>query len=509
MRIFSFATKDTFITDVIVTNTFRATDANVGLGGVLSLFKLHEESTLPGTGSDDLQEISRILIKFDLDVFRALTGTLLSGTKLNNTTFRLKMFDVLHGDTLPSNFNIIAFPLSRAFDEGSGIDTYAYTDIGSANFITASGETSTAVTWSLSGAAKSGALNDTDIDIITGSSFFPGLGNQSLVATQNFDLGSENLDIDISTIVSGTIVGLLPDHGFRISFSGSEETDSKTRFIKRFYSRHTNIFTKQPRIEAIFDDSLADNGSNLLFDVTGTIFLNNLVRGRYTDIVSGSRTLTGTNSDVVGSKHKWAVPVVKLESGSFDIVYTGSQHQKGLYSASFAIDSLETLLTGELHSAGSATMNIVWQSADQTIPYLSSSIVIREITRDNFIKPKRYRISITNLKRDYNINEIAQFRLFVQEVNFNTDTSKLPSETQSLVLDDMYYQIRELKTNDIIIPLDTTNNSTRLSYDRYSNYFNMHMKSFAPGINYKIEFLIKEDDIEQIIDEGIIFRVVK
>ena len=131
MRIFSFATKDTFITNVIVANTFRASDANVGQGGTLDLMKLHEESTLPGTSSNDLQEISRILIKFDLDVFRALTGTLLSGTKLNNTTFKLKLFDVLHGDTLPSNFNIIVFPLSRSFDEGPGIDTYAFTDIGS------------------------------------------------------------------------------------------------------------------------------------------------------------------------------------------------------------------------------------------------------------------------------------------------------------------------------------------------------------------------------------------
>jgi len=509
MRIFSFATKDTFITNVIVANTFRASDANVGQGGTLDLMKLHEESTLPGTSSNDLQEISRILIKFDLDVFRALTGTLLSGTKLNNTTFKLKLFDVLHGDTLPSNFNIIVFPLSRSFDEGPGIDTYAFTDIGSSNFVTASGGASTAVTWSLDGAAKSGALDDSDIDIITGSAFFPGLGNTSLVGTQNFDIGDENLDIDVSTIISGTIAGLLPDYGFRISFSGSEETDSKTRFIKRFYSRHTNLFTKQPRIEAIFDDSLADHGSNLLFDVTGTIFLSNIVRGTFTDIVSGSRTLTGTNSDVVGSTYKWGVPIVKLESGSFSVVYTGSQHQKGLYSASFAIDSLESTLTTELRSAGSATMDVVWQSADHTIPYLSSSIVIHEITRENFTKPKRYRISITNLKGEYNINEIAQYRLFIQEVNFSVDSSKLPSETQSLILDNMFYQVRELKTNDIVMPFDTTNNSTRVSYDRYSNYFNMHMKSYAPGVNYKIEFLIKEDDIEQIISEGIIFRVVK
>ena len=55
--------KDTYITNRIINNKFRATDANVGLAGTLDLFKLYDESTI--SGSTTPIELSRILIKFD------------------------------------------------------------------------------------------------------------------------------------------------------------------------------------------------------------------------------------------------------------------------------------------------------------------------------------------------------------------------------------------------------------------------------------------------------------
>ena len=40
------ASKDCYITNKIINNRFRATDANVGQAGTLDLFKLYNESTL-------------------------------------------------------------------------------------------------------------------------------------------------------------------------------------------------------------------------------------------------------------------------------------------------------------------------------------------------------------------------------------------------------------------------------------------------------------------------------
>ena len=44
-RIFT-ASSDTYITNKIINNKFRATDANVGQAGTLDLFKLYSENTL-------------------------------------------------------------------------------------------------------------------------------------------------------------------------------------------------------------------------------------------------------------------------------------------------------------------------------------------------------------------------------------------------------------------------------------------------------------------------------
>ena len=69
------ASKDTYITNKVINNNFRATDANVGQAGTLDLFKLYEESTWVSgstkvTGS--VKEISRILLKFDLSAINRM-----------------------------------------------------------------------------------------------------------------------------------------------------------------------------------------------------------------------------------------------------------------------------------------------------------------------------------------------------------------------------------------------------------------------------------------------------
>ena len=60
------ASKDSYITNKIINNKFRAEDANVGQAGTLDLYKLYNESTIP-SGTDDTHENTRGLIKFDYD----------------------------------------------------------------------------------------------------------------------------------------------------------------------------------------------------------------------------------------------------------------------------------------------------------------------------------------------------------------------------------------------------------------------------------------------------------
>ena len=67
------ASKDTYITNKIINNTFRATDSNVGQAGTLDLFKLYNENTL--TGSSEQTELTRLLLQFDLGKVSQMQGS--------------------------------------------------------------------------------------------------------------------------------------------------------------------------------------------------------------------------------------------------------------------------------------------------------------------------------------------------------------------------------------------------------------------------------------------------
>ena len=475
------ASKDTYITNKVIDNKFRATDANVGMAGTLDLFKLYNESTL--AGDVNVYELSRFLIKFDLGKVRSLCS---SSLDLNSSFFKaeLKLFDIMSGQANPTNFNIVSYPLSKSFDEGVGRNVAAFSDMGPANWITASYTNSTAVGWFLTGANQGGhndevsatttitangagvtgenfiltdaqskavtfatddtisyataigdaalktddtnyiigllgtdggatvggrlaqavyrsvatakadvttklgitAANDDDgsdvstslaqdvkgiagnttvnlaavnslslpgattgflggytpqLDFISSGTLSQkpddgGLAVLDFGSSQYFKDGNEDLMLDVTRVVSGTLDGRIPDLGFRISFSGSEETDDQTRFVKRFGSRNSSNPFKVPQLHLSWCDSIVDHREDFIFDVSGSLFLNNFHRGVPANILSGAGAIPISGPNCL---------LLRLEKENYVKYITASQHvegtqelgSSGLYSASFAI----------------------------------------------------------------------------------------------------------------------------------------------------------------------------
>jgi len=494
------ASSDCYLTNKIIKNSFRATDANTGQAGTLDLFKLYDESTL--SGSTTPIELSRILLKFDLSPLRQLTGSILD---LNNFTAKLKLFDVYGGQTVPTNFTMSVLPLSKSFDEGFGRDIVSFKDLDVANWLTAS-ESGGIVAWTTAGAGSIGALGSSTADVLDIGDV--GAGNVSLESTQTFSSGEENLLVDVTTVVSATVAGLIPDNGFRLSFTGSQEEDTQTRFVKRFYSRHSTSKNKTPRLIVSFDDSVQDDHENFFFDLTGSIFLNNYARGVPANIVSGSAL-----SEISGQN----CMLVTLSSGSFSTIVTASQHSvggnniPGVYSASFAIPSNNNLLVTEIRNAASATFTEVWGSLDGTVPFLTSSLVIKAILPTAFNRStRRLVISITNDKESYQKIEKPRFRVFAFDYDEADDFKvfRLPYETKSEIFRNMHYQIRDFHTKEIVIPFDTIDNSTRMSTDSKGMYFETYLDFFPPGRVYEINVLLRERGVDQIFENlGAQFRV--
>lgn len=498
------ASKDTYITNKIIDNSFRATDANVGHAATLDLFKLYAEST---SGSDSSpEELTRLLVKFDLSPLKNLTASILDFT---HDSFKcvMKLKDVYGGQTTPSNFKVQIFPLSKSFDEGMGRDVIRYEDLDSCNFITASVNSNRSPElWSHKGANSVGLLGSSDIDIIS-SGALGGAAVTDLWKEYEFSTGEEDLEIDVTTVVSGILSNQIPDYGFRISYSGTQETDQKTRFVKRFGSRHgTNISTR-PEISAYWDDTIRDHHESFFFDLTGSLFLNNSARGKLRNIVSGAGGSSIFGDDCIA---------LKLTSGSFSKIITGSQHSigsnhmTGVYSATFAVSSYESLLREEIVTAASATFKEVWGSLDGTIGYHTGTIIINTPTRTNYSRQtNRLFVNITNLRTEYSRSQKVRFRVFVEDIGRKVVSTKTPIETPSEVFEHMYYRVRDAETNRIIVPFETTSNGTCLSTDSSGMFFDFFMDSLPPGRTYVFDFIIKDRGIDDLFTKvASTFRVV-
>jgi hypothetical protein len=504
------AIKDAYITDKIISNKFRVTDANTGAAGTLDLFKLYDESNIEGVG--EYTELSRLLIKFDYDELSAMIPT---GLDLNDDSLEciLSIKNIVGGQTNPSNFTISLFPLNQTFDEGLGTDVTAFTDIGSTNWVTASIDGSSPVLWNAPGAGASGALGTPGIDIISQADFLDGSGLQPISRTQTFDAGGEDLSIDITTILSATLAGQLPNHGFRLSFLESQELDQKTRFVKRFASRHVNTPSLKPTIKVSWDDSIHDNHENFYFGLTGSVFLNNYHRGQKANILSGSPLagLTGPDCmklDIVSGSFKKTVDVSQYKIGDYYV--------PGQYTASLMIspESAELIndedsISDFIINSGSIVFDEFWRSNTGEVGFHTGSLKIMMPERTTFSNTKqRLELVTTNASAKYMSSDVVRFRVFVADHNLRRTSAKLPIELKSLILDEAYYRIRDELSGEVIIPFKTSNNGTRLSTDSDGMFFSVHMESLIPGRPYTIDYLVIERGNEQIFeDTGTKFKV--
>ena len=272
------SSKDTYITNKIINNSFRATDANTGEAGTLDLFKLYNENII--TGETNPIEMSRLLIKFPIAEIRKMDQDKLIDIDSPSFKAYVKLSDVYGGQTTPSNFSMSLFPLSQSFDEGRGLDIVSFSDLDATNYITASIQSGQAVEWNLPGAQASGSLGDENIDIIVSGTLDSGVGKISLTSEQFFEKGDEDFLVDVTTIVSGTAANLIPDHGFLISLSGSYEKNNKTYFVKRFASRNAYESSKRPQMIIKYDDSIQDSHQDFIFRIITLIIYQILFQGQ-------------------------------------------------------------------------------------------------------------------------------------------------------------------------------------------------------------------------------------
>ena len=319
--------------------------------------------------------------------------------------------------------------------------------------------------WASPGANASGGYLDStgSVDYYVSGNIDGSVSGYNFECKQSFVNGDEDLKIDVTKLVSASLAEQFTNNGFRLSFTGSEEDDTRTRFVKRFGSSQARNVFLRPLLRVGFDDSIRDHHKSFFFDLSGSIFLDSFERGKPANIKSGSAL-----TPVTGSTVSAFCLHTKLVSGSFSKIVSASQHKiagdlnnfiTGVYSSSFALFSGDTsAISGSttiadfVRDSGSITFDTYWQDLGNLVTWHTGSLKVSAPVRFGFNEiPKSLGVKITNVPPELGTSETVKFRVFVTDYNAQPKAKRIPYRLASTVVEKAYYRVRDVQTDKIMI----------------------------------------------------------
>ena len=468
---------DTYVTNKIVDGQFSVS-GNVGRAGTLDLFKLYDES-IP-TGSN---EISRFLVDFDLTDLSYMSSTLDVKDPTFKASLRLKSINL--GQSTPSGFTVSVFPLSSSFTEGVGRDIVSFADVGAANWLSKSNGT----LWSVTGCGLGSDISSPS-DYITSDTVS---GVPTFECTQFFNLGNEDLDIDVTKIVSSSLAGRLAFNGFRISFSGSDETDRVTRFVKRFGSTNARDFSIRPKLIVQCDDSIIDNRSSSFVDTDNTLLYFSSERGQ----VSPFKELNG--SPVTGSN----CVVLTLATSSFLASFTGSEASSfsgtripGTYQVSFHVSGTSVVsgtqtINDFLSASGSIklTETLRTQAGNRTVragtvTLKPSSWNVTTVGYPDFI------VSVHTSSPTFNVGQQVRMTAMFFDRNEQSRASKFPIQVSQSEIYGVRYRLRDNLSGELLFDFC---DGSKMSLDSGGWFTELPTGGMKVGSTYTSEFEVMKN----------------
>ena len=516
------ANADTTITNAFQPNlTSRGTGSNMGRADSMEIFSIY------GQESSGSSELSRTLLNWDISAIETdrTNGVIPASGSVN---FVLRMFNATTPFTLPKDFDLVVAAVSGAknadggivdfaWQEGNGLDMEGYTDITrdgtGANWINMGSS-------SADGVVKWGAAGNT-----VGGAFFTSAQSGDLVYQQNFQNGTEDLEIDITGMVecwlANTVPGYgtpFPRYGLGVSLVSSQEafvasadattvspanTDGARRsyYTKKFFARSSEFFFRRPVLEASWEDNLKDDRGNFFYSSSlatagenmQTLFLYNYFRGQlrnipnltdekiYVSFFSGSADDTSPS----GSRLDLVRDGVHVVDPSALFVTGGVSSTKGIYTASVCLPAAATPLE---------TIYDVWHG-----PYvISNENVLVQLHTGSFnpqkinLQPQnqtpQFVTSITNLKSVYSARETARLRVFTREKNWYPNIyTKAVASVPPFIIESGSFSVVRVADNLTAVSHGTGSiQYTELSFDVSGSYFDLDMSLLEPGYAYKI-----------------------
>jgi hypothetical protein len=469
------ATKDNTITNAFdATLVTRGTGSNMGRADILEVFSIYGQVS----GSGGLSgEKTRILIEFDID---SLSDDRNAGIVPSGASYYLKLYNARHSQTLPEGFTLEVSAVSASWEEGLGLDMEGYTDltydVRGSNWIRRTGSTS----WDSQG----------------------GDYHASPLFTASFDVGTEDLEVDVTTLVNQWLDSTKENYGFGIALSSSLENSDRSYYTKKFFARSSNRFFNRPVLEARWDDSKQDDRGSFYAssslapaaDNQNTLFLYNYSRGRLADIPA----IVAQDSPEIYVSLYETLGGTALTLCDSTTVATGSRVSAGIYSCDICVQTT------------ASTLYDVWfYGSDQ---FHTGTIDVKSLSANEFVDTGKYVFSVSNRNQSYYHDQTHRIRLYARNKDWSPNIyTTATSVPPSLTFESASYQIFRVVDDRIIVPYDTgSSQATRLSYDVSGNYFDVDMSILEPNYTYGLKISVYDPDTQSYEEQPFTykFRVV-
>jgi len=222
--------------DTTITNAFKANLVSRGVSGNMGQSDILEVFSIYGQSNPSSSELSRVLVQFPInDIITDRVNALIPAS--GSISWFLKLYNAKHGQTLPKDYTMTISAVSSSWNEGYGLDMEEYSDIGYANWNTATSSSAGTSSWTSAG----------------------GDYHTSPTASYFFNKGTEDLIVDVSSIVEQWITGSKTNYGFGVKLSSSHEQAAQSFYTKKFFARGTEFFFKKPTLEARWNSVRRDN----------------------------------------------------------------------------------------------------------------------------------------------------------------------------------------------------------------------------------------------------------
>lgn len=230
------------------------------------------ELSYGGSTNSATTQVSRYVFNVDLDnLIKKITSNTITQNTIQSHTLRINNCIALSDGYIgvdfitskrSNGFDLTFIKLNESFDEGTGYD-YIYNDAqyreielnkSSANWYN---RKNPQITWSQSG-VFSGTTDN--------------LSASTILGTQRFEIGNEDIEIDITEYVNGILFSGNPNNGICIAYSANTETlTSDFKNVVTFFSKYTQTYF-EPFVETLFDDRINDETCCLNFDIPSDFY---------------------------------------------------------------------------------------------------------------------------------------------------------------------------------------------------------------------------------------------